>query len=349
MTMKKANLLMLLVAMVISALSLSARTPLVDSPGHIRMLERLGIRMDSLYWMGDTVTQADFGYVQINDEKPALLGKVHGFGEFEDPDMEADMGIYSIAGVKQYQTAMTLILYSVEHGDGSTQELAAYHPRGELVDYINMGYWYEWNGYNMDDEPASDVSINTNSYLTFTDDGFDLHITDEVYDINDFERLAKNCKGRAVKVVHYAYDGMDGFKLLGIDFYHEGMFIADYYAYTDISDLRYYPMTDTKVFDRLNEIAAHHAATREVPDDYFDDLDDKLQIAVSDMLWGRTKAFMQWLYWHRNDENNQLKYIVTMNFVSGRDDIESVLAVLSTPDVAKVRKYVSHLLDGWQN
>ncbi|MBR5728137.1 MAG: hypothetical protein IKX39_05745, partial [Muribaculaceae bacterium] len=288
------------------------------------------------------------GYYAIDKEKPALLGKVHGFGELEN-DEEADMGIYSIAGVKQYETVMALVLYSAEHGDGSHQELAAYHPRGELVDHINMGYWSDWNGCNIDDDPASDISIITNSFLTFTDDGFDLHVVDEVYDINDHERLAENRKGSAVKVVHYAYDGMNGFKLQGIDFSHEGLFVADHYAHDDIRDLRYWPLSDTNVFDRINELAALHDATREVPDDCFDDLDDKLQIAVSDMLWGRTKAFMQWLYWHRNDENNHLKYIVTMNFVSGRDDIESVLAVLNTPDVAKVREYVSHLLDGWNN
>ena len=344
----KKNIVVLLLAMC-CALSVSAFTPLPESPGHIRMLERLGIRMDSLYWMGDTVTQADFGYFQINDEKPALLGKVHGFGEFEDPDMEADMGIYSIAGVKQYQTAMTLILYSVEHGDGSTQELAAYHPRGELVDYINMGYWYEWNGCNIDDDPASDISIITNSFLTFTDDGFDLHVVDEVYDINDHERLAENRKGSAVKVVHYAYDGMNGFKLQGIDFTHEGLFVANHYENDDIRDLRYWPLSDTNVFDRINELAALHDATREVPDDCFDDIDDALQTIVSQRLDCAAKPFMQWLYRHRNDKNNHLESIVIMNFVSGHDDYEAVLDVLNTPDLAPVREYASHLLDGWNN
>ncbi len=345
--MEKNNLLMFFAVVALFALSLSARTPLVDSPGHIRMLERLGIHMDSLYWMGDTVTLEDFGYYPINDEKPALLGKVWGFGEFEDPDIEADMGIYSIAGVKQYETVMALVLYSVEHGDGSHQELAAYHPRGELVDHINMGYWHDWSGFNIDDDPPSDISIITNSFLTFTDDGFDLHAIDEVYDIDDHERLAENRKGRAVKVVHYAYNGMDGFKLLGIDFDHEGLFFADHYAHDDIRDLRYWPLSDTNVFDRINELAAQHAATREVPDDLFDDVDDALQTIVSQRLGSSAKPFMQWLYWHRNDENNHLKPIVIMNFVSGLDDYEAVLSVLNPPDLAKVREYASHLLDGW--
>ena len=241
------------------------------------------------------------------------------------------------------------MLYSVEHGDGSHQELAAYHPRGELVDHINMGYWHDWSGFNIDDDPPSDISIITNSFLTFTDDGFDLHAIDEVYDIDDHERLAENRKGRAVKVVHYAYNGMDGFKLLGIDFDHEGLFFADHYAHDDIRDLRYWPLSDTNVFDRINELAAQHAATREVPDDLFDDVDDALQTIVSQRLGSSAKPFMQWLYWHRNDENNHLKPIVIMNFVSGLDDYEAVLSVLNTPDLAKVREYASHLLDGWNN
>lgn len=345
--MKKIHVL-LLVAMC-CALSVSAFTPLPESPGHIRMLEGLGIHMDSLYWMGDTVTLEDFGYYPIDDEKTALLGKVWGFGEFEDPDIEADMGIYSIAGVKQYQTVMALVLYSVEHGDGSHQELAAYDPRGELVDHIDMGYWRDWHGCTIDDDPASDVSIFTNSYLTFTDQGFALHIIDEVYDINDHEQTAENRKGWAVKVVRYAYDGLDGLRLQGIDFTHEGLFVADRYAHDDIRNLRYWPLNDTKVFDRLNEIAANHAATREVPDDLFDDIDGELQEAVSDMLWSRTKPFMRWLYRHRNAPDNHLKSITTMCFVSGRVDYDAILAVLNTPDLAKVREYASHLLDGWGN
>ena len=64
--MEKNNLLMFFAVVALFALSLSARTPLVDSPGHIRMLERLGIHMDSLYWMGDTVTLEDFGYYPIH-------------------------------------------------------------------------------------------------------------------------------------------------------------------------------------------------------------------------------------------------------------------------------------------
>ncbi|MBR5728295.1 MAG: hypothetical protein IKX39_06560, partial [Muribaculaceae bacterium] len=102
----KKNIVVLLLAMC-CALSVSAFTPLPESPGHIRLLERLGIHMDSLYWMGDTVRMEDFGYYAIDKEKPALLGKVHGFGELEN-DEEADMGIYSIAGVKQYETVMAL-------------------------------------------------------------------------------------------------------------------------------------------------------------------------------------------------------------------------------------------------
>lgn len=345
MNMKK-NIVVMLVAMC-CALSVSAFTPLPESPGHIRLLERLGIHMDSLYWMGDTVRQADFGYVQINDEKPALLGKVHGFGELE-ADEEADMGIYSIAGVKQYQKVMALVLYSVEHGDGSHQELAAYHPRGELVDFINMGYWHDWMGYNMDDDPASDVEVVTNTFMTLDDEGFALHIVDEVFDIHEREQSPQNRKGRAEKVVYYAYDGMNGFELQGFDYTHDGLYVAQRYAHDDIRNLRYYPLTDTKVFDRLNEIAAQHAVTREEPDDYFDDIDGEIQDIVSNMIWYRPKSFMQWLYRHRDDPNNHLTAIATMCFVSGRCDIGPVLSVLKGKDVAKVRKYVSHLLDGWQ-
>ena len=343
--MKKYHVL-LMVAMCYT-LSLSAFTPLPESPGHIRMLERLGIDMDSLYWMGDTVRLSDFGYYAIDKEKPVLLGKVHGFGELENDD-EADMGIYSIAGVKQYQTVMALVLYSVEHGDGSHQELAAYHPRSGLVDFINMGYWHDWNGYNIDEDPESDVQVVTNTFMTLDDEGFALHIVDEVFDIHEREQSPQNRKGRAEKVVHYAYDGMNGFELLGFEFTHDGLYVEERYAHDDIHNLRYSPMNDTKVFGRLNEIEATHATTREESDDYFDDVDGEMQDVVMDLMYSRTKSFMLWLYQHRNDPDNHLKAIATMSIVSGRVDYDVVLDALKGSDLAKVRDYASHLLDGWE-
>lgn len=343
----KKSIVVLLMAMC-CALSLNALTPLPESPGHISLLERLGIDMDSLYWMGDTVRQDDFGYYAIDKEKPALLGKIYPFGQLEDPDDEADMGIYSIAGVKQYKT-MALVLFSIEHGDGSHQELAAYDPHGELVDFIDMGYWHDWRGYSIDDTPESDIQVVNNTFMTLDDEGFALHIVDEVFDIHDTDQRATNCKGRGEKVVHYAYDGMNGFELQGFEYSHEGMYVAQRYEHDDIRNLRYWSMNDTQVFERLNEIAANHAATREVPDDLYDDIDGELHEAVADMLWSRTKPLMQWLYGHRDDANNHLQAIVIVCFVSGRVDYDAILAALKGSDVAQqVRDYASHLLDGWQ-
>ena len=338
--------LLTMAMMVVAALAANAATPVYS----LGFLSKVGVDVSQLYRLPNHVdlSQDDIPYYLMEDKVHPLLDQVRHFSYYYDETEDGMEGGYSIAGVRDYGDERVLVLYSVEYGDGADVELASYNSLGQLVDFVDLGYWRDGAGYSTDDDPASDVWIYKTTTMDLPNDSqIVVHVEEKVLPIGLAEWTDADVLGRVDKTIRYRYNSLGQLYLDGIKSTHSGLYVENDHRFEDIRDLRYYPVSQYERIDKLNEMAVRPDVLKDMASEEYSSADYELHSVASDMIQTNSIQVMIWLGRHR--ENN-LNKVFAQCARSGLIDVGMLRSEIKkkAPNPA-YRNYIGRLLDQWQN
>lgn len=336
---------LLAIAMMVAVLAASAATP----GSALGFLSRAGVDVTQLYRLPDHVdlSQDDIPYYRMDVKMGKLLENVRHFSYYFEVTDDGMEGVYSIAGVRDYGDGRILVLYSVEYGDGGNLELASYNVLGQLVDFVDLGYGRDGTAYNIDDDPASDMSVYTTRSLELPNDSvIVVREAQQVVPIRLSEWTDKDVLGRVDKTVRYAINSLGQLRLLDIESTHSGTYIEDSHRFEDIRDLHYYPVSQYERIDRLNQMAVRPDVVKDMARDEYSHAHYELYHAATDMIMTNTVQVILWMARHRG---NNLEKVFANCAHSGLIDVGMIRNELKKLPSAAMRTRMGRMLDKWQS
>jgi len=336
---------LLAIAMMVAVLAASAATP----GSSLGFLSRVGVDVTQLYRLPDHVdlSQDDISYYRMDVKMGKLLENVRHFSYYFEVTNDGMEGVYSIAGVRDYGDGRILVLYSVEYGDGGNLELASYNSLGQLVDFVDLGYGRDGTAYNIDDDPASDMSVYTTRSLELPNDSvIVVREAQQVVPIRLSEWTDKDVLGRVDKTVRYAINSLGQLRLLDIESTHSGTYIEDSHRFEDIRDLHYYPVSQYERIDRLNQMAVRPDVVKDMARDEYSHAHYELYHAATDMIMTNTVQVILWMARHRD---NNLEKVFANCAHSGLIDVGMIRNELKKLPSAAMRTRMGRMLDKWQS
>ena len=336
---------LLAIAMMVAVLAASAATP----GSSLGFLSRVGVDVTQLYRLPDHVdlSQDDISYYRMDVKMGKLLENVRHFSYYFEVTNDGMEGVYSIAGVRDYGDGRILVLYSVEYGDGGNLELASYNSLGQLVDFVDLGYGRDGTAYNIDDDPASDMSVYTTRSLELPNDSvIVVREAQQVVPIRLSEWTDKDVLGRVDKTVRYAINSLGQLRLLDIESTHSGTYIEDSHRFEDIRDLHYYPVSQYERIDRLNQMAVRPDVVKDMARDEYSHAHYELYHAAADMIMTNTVQVILWMARHRG---SNLEKVFANCAHSGLIDVGMIRNELKKLPSAAMRTRMGRMLDKWQS
>lgn len=312
-------------------------------------LTRAGVDLSQVARLPDVLdlNQDDIPYYRMDIEMGKLLENVRHFSYYFEVTDDGIEGSYSIVGVRDYGGGRILVLYSVEYGDGSNLELASYNVRGQLVDFVDLGYGRDCVGYNIDDNPTCDVRVCITRSLELP--------SDSVVVVREAQRVVPNSMGdwtdkdvlgRVDKTVRYAINSLGQLSLQGIESTHSGTYIEQSHRFEDIRDLHYYPVSQYERIDHLNEMAVRPDVVKDMASDEYSDAHYELHHAAADMIMTNTVQVILWLARHRD---NNLEKVFANCARSGLINVGMIRNELKKLPSAAMRTRMGSMLDKWQS
>ena len=313
------------------------------------VLTRAGVDLSQVARLPDVLdlSQDDISYYRMDVEMGKLLENVRHFSYYFEVTDNGMEGVYSIVGVRDFGDGRILVLYSVEYGDGGNLELASYNVRGQLVDFVDLGYGRVGTAYNIDDDPASDMSVYTTRSLELPNDSvIVVREAQQVVPIGLGEWTDRDVLGRVDKTVRYAINSLGQLRLLDIESTHSGTYIEDSHRFEDIRDLHYYPVSQYERIDRLNQMAVRPDVVKDLARDEYSYAHYELYHAAADMIQTNTVQVILWLARHRD---NNLEKVFANCARSGLIDVGMIRNELKKLPSAAMRTRMGRMLDKWQS
>ena len=342
----KLSLLVFVIMSVVQVVC--ATTPIPHQYNGYRFLRSHGIDVSKLNVIDGTFTLDENTelYPLEGEQLIALLDDVRHMDYYINHADGRDGG-YSIAGVHD-NGFFSIVVYSVEYGDGGEIEMGIYDDQGKLWDFMDLGYWYEYIGCNIDDGPESDAVIRTNTELVFNDDHtFSLNITGEMHPIN-VDPSPSNLMGTMTKTVRYGYKDLRYFDLKEIDVNYSVPEMGQFLAFDDIADLHYVPKSDVYgKLDTLNGLIASEAVAADLQNEEYSDANYMIIHTVARWLEMTPETVFTWLTYHQNSDKNHLLYFVEDSYKSGVADGAMMKYVVGQMQANKVKKYATQLFQRW--
>lgn len=311
-------------------------------------LTRAGVDLSQVARLPDVLdlSRDDIPYYRMDVKMGKLLENVRHFSYYFEVTDNGIEGSYSIVGVHDYGDGRTLVLYAVEYGDGGNLELASYNVRGQLVDFVDLGYGRDCVGYNIDDNPASDVRVYITRSLELPNDSVVVvREAQRVVPGNMGDWTDKDVLGRADKTVRYAINSLGQLSLQGIESTHSGTYIEQSHRFEDIRDLHYHPVSRYERIDLLNEMVVRPDVVKDMTSNEYSDAHYELHHAAADMIMTNTVQVFFWLARHRD---NNLEKIFAQCAASGLIDMGMIRNELKKLPSVAMRNRMGRMLDKWQ-
>ncbi|MBO7610242.1 MAG: hypothetical protein J6S96_08595 [Muribaculaceae bacterium] len=256
-------------------------------------------------------------------------------------------GGYSIAGVHD-NGYFSIVVYSIEYGDGGCIEMGIYDDKGKLWDFLDLGYWYEYIGCNIDDGPESDATIRTNTTLTFNEDHtFTLIIAGEMHPINA-EPTESNLMGKMTKTIHYGYKERRYFELKEIDVEYSDPEMEQFFPFDDITDLRYVPKSEVYgKLDTLNGLIVSKDVAEDLQNEEYSNANYMITHTVARWLEMNTEDIFSWLTYHHDPAKHHLLPFVEDCYKSYVADPGMIKYAVERFKSVSPKNYAIRLMQQW--
>ena len=338
-----------LLALIIMGLAqmVYATTPIPHQENGYRFLRFNGIDVSKLNIMNGTFTLGEDIdlYPLEGNQLIALLDDVRHMDYYINGDGRE--GGYSIAGVHD-NGFFSIVLYSVEYGDGANMEMGIYDDNGKLWDFIDLGYWYDYIGCNLDDGPESDAAIRTDAKLIFNDDHtFTLNITGEMHPIG-VEPSQSNLMCTMTKTAQYGYKDLRYFELKGIDVKYSDPEMKQFFPFDDITNLRYAPKSD--VYDKigkLNDLIVRDDIASDLQNEEYSEANYMITHTVAQWLEMNTETVFTWLTYHHDPMKNHVLPFVEDCYKCGVADPGMLKYATGKIDNYRVKRFAESVFNKW--
>lgn len=324
-----------------------ANTPIPHQINGYRFLCYHGVDVSKLKIIDGTFTIEENTelYPLEGEQLIALLDDVRHMDYYINGDGRE--GVYSIAGVHD-NGFFSIVVYSIEYGDGGCIEMGIYDDNGKLWDFLDLGYWKDFRGCNLDDSPASDAIIHFNTTLTFNEDHtFTLNITGEMHPINDMPTQS-NLMGTMTKTVQYGYKDLRYFKLKGIDVKYSNPIMEQFFPFADIDNLQYVPKSE--VYDKLgtlNELIAREDIASDIHNEEYSEANYMINHTIWRWLEMDTENMFTWLSYHHDPVKDHVMPFVEDCCMNGVADLGMIEHVVSKIDNHQVKNFAEAILNNW--
>ena len=310
-------------------------------------LRELGLNVDQITQFNNDGPISFDSIVELNKEQEeVLLKKVGNPFRMEDGEIE---GSFSLLGIRALPAGYTLILYSVEFGDGSSRIFAIYDSEGNTTDYLDTGYWTDQHGIEASDDYTTGESYGDNTQCVF--DSPTTMKLERKFNRYSWKSNKENYEQEMVKEFwriekEYLYRITDKgtFELADIKTRQSGPVEPEMALLEEISDMSYY--TGISALDHLNELALRPdvkqaAAAPEGQASY------RLQGIVEE--WYRTKPeqLLEWMSQHRDLSKNAVTGILEQCFSTGWISKESLIKIIDNMPDGETKKYIEDLTAQW--
>lgn len=284
-------------------------------------------------------------YPLENKQLIALLDDVRHMDYYINGDGRE--GGYSIAGVHDNEY-FSIVVYSIEYGDGGCIEMGLYDDNGKLWDFLDLGYWYDFLGCNLDDSPESDAVIHFDTSLTFNQDHtFTLNITGEMRPIHDVNSQS-NLMGTMTKTVQYGYKDLRYFELKGIDVTYSNPVMEQFFPFTDLANLRYVPKSE--VFgniDTLNDLIVREDIAADLNKEDYSEAQYMISQTLTQWLVMDTETVFSWLNYHHQPDKHHVMPFVENCYKGGIVDPGMINYTIEKFKRANIKNYATRLLQQW--
>lgn len=314
-------------------------------------LKKLGLNIDNVARLDGKVTFDEDNEV-ITDftkaQEDALLKVVAEPFRMDDGEIE---GGFAIIGIRALPNGHTLILYSVEFGDGSIKIIAIYDRDGNTTDYINTSNWNDMTGgeSNADythgtaygdktelifDSPSTFVLDRKHSHFewTSTKGEYEYKPTREFWSIN--------------KTYSYSISNDGKLTLTGIKASKTGEPDEEIVLLDEIEDFNYSTSNDNSVFDKLNAIALRPEVKR-----YADNEEGRMIYSMMNMVQNlyntKTQQMLKWMSDHRDLNKNALTGLLERCFSDAWIPKEQLVKDINQMPDQSAKTYISELTAQW--
>lgn len=343
----KKRLSLLVITIIVLVQSACATIPVPHSVNGYGFLKFNGIDVSKLNIIDGTFTIGEDTELYPLEGKQliALLDDVRHMDYYINGDGRE--GIYSIAGVHD-NGHFSIVVYSIEYGDGGCIEMGIYDDNGQLWDFLDLGYWYDSLGCNLDDSPESDAVIHFNTSLTFNKDHtFTLKIEGEMRPINNVPSQS-NVMGTMTKTMQYGYKDRRYFELKGIDVEYSNPIMEQFLPFTDIANLRYAPKSEVyDKIDTLNDLIVREDIDADLNQEEYSEAQYMISQIVTQWLIMDTESVFSWLNYHHQPDKYHVLPFVENCYKDGIIDPGMVNYTVEKFKRGNTKNYATRLLQQW--
>ena len=324
-----------------------ANTPIPHQINGYGFLRYHGVDVSKLNIIDGTFTIGEDTelYPLEGEQLIALLDDVRHMDYYLNGDGRE--GSYFIAGVHD-NGFFSIVVYTVEYGDGGCIEMGIYDDNGKLWDFLNLGYWGDFRGCNLDDSPESDAIIHLNTTLTFYQDHtFTLNINGEMRPINDVPTQS-NLKGTMTKTVQYGYKDRRYFELKDIDVKYSNPIMERFFPFADIDNLQYAPKSEVyDKLDTLNELIVRDDIASDIHNEEYSEANYMITQTLSQCLEMNTETVFTWLSYHHDPVKDHVMPFVKDCCMDGVADLGMIEDAISEFENNRVKNFAETTLNKW--
>ena len=310
-------------------------------------LKKMGLDVSKLQIIDDNFDfEQDREFVLL--EKAADIFKL--LPMVESMSEEIDAGYY-IGGARALPGGETMLLYSVEYGDGGTELMGIYDRDGNLVDFMQLGNCDEHMTIECNDNLTQGKAQITNTIMKFTSPSE--FTIDKTHKLADWKRNKENGPTSFTKVYwlvqtlsKYSLDGQGHIALVDEkEVKRQGVVDPDYQRRKSISDLAHLPISDPTRIDRLSK-KADDLYKQLNNGEYDDDPSYYIQQVLADYFDSNPQALLQWIYKNRNKKNLIVEHFEQIFANGWRNKYTLVKAIEKMRD-PNAKKYLEDLTAQW--
>ena len=310
-------------------------------------LKKMGLDVSKLQAIDDSFDfeqEREFILLEEKADIFKLLPMVESMGE------EIDAGYY-IGGARALPGGKTMLLYSVEYGDGGTELMGIYDKNGNLVDFMQLGNCDEHMTIECNDDLTQGKAQITNTIMKFSSpDEFSI---DKTIKVADWKRNKENGPTSFTKVhwlvqtlSTYEIDGQGRITLVDEkEIKRQGDIDPDYQRRNAIVNLGHLPASDPNRIERLSKMA-NELYKQLGRGEYDDDPSYYIQQVLAEYFDSNPQTLLQWIYTNRNKKNLIVEHFEQIFANGWRNKYTLVKAIekMRDPDA---QKYLEDLTAQW--
>ena len=318
-----------------------------DNDKQFAFLRELGLDVDHITQFDQNGAISFDSIVELNKKQEDVLLKTVG-DPYRMDDGEIEGG-FSLLGIRALPAGHTLILYSVEFGDGSSKVFAIYDSEGNTTDYLDSGYWKDEHPIETNDDYTTGESYGDETQCVFdSPSSLKLERTFNRYswkrDKETYEHEMVNEFWKIEKEYSYQITDKGTFVFSGIKSKSTGPVEKEMAMLDEISDLDYY--TDDSVFDRLNNLALRNDV-KQAANNPEGQASYRLQGIVEHLYQTKPQQLLQWMSLHRDLSKNAVTGILEQCFSTGWISKEALIEILKKMPDGEVKNYIENLTAQW--